>query len=88
MADSDTRRYSLAELRAMRSRGETKTAPDAPAREVDADFWEKARLVSPERRKVHTGLRIDAEFTSCDTIHGLMAVLQSKDRVDEYGPVS
>ena len=61
MDDSDRRRYSLAELRAMRSRGETKTAADAPAREVDADFWEKARLVSPDRRKVHTGLRIDAD---------------------------
>ena len=61
MADSDTRRYSLAELSAIWSGGETKSAPDAPAREVDADFWEEARLVSPERSKVHTGLRVDAD---------------------------
>ena len=45
----------------MRDRGETQTAQDAPAREVDADLWEKARLVSPHRRKVHTGPRIDAD---------------------------
>ena len=61
MDDEDTRRYSLAELRAMRDRGETRTAADAPARPVDATFWREARLVTPERRKVHTGLRIDAD---------------------------
>lgn len=61
MDDSDTRRYSLAELRAMRGRGETRTPNDAPEHEVDEAFWEKARIVSPERRKVHTGLRIDAD---------------------------
>ena len=61
MDDGDTRRYSLAELRAMRDRGETRTAADAPARPVDETFWRKARLVAPGRRKVHTGLRIDAD---------------------------
>jgi len=59
--ESDTKRYSLAELRAMRDRGETATAPDAPAHEVDETFWNEARLVPPDRRKVHTDLRIDAD---------------------------
>lgn len=61
MADSDTRRYSLAELRAMRDRGETLTAPDAPGREVDAAFWDAAELIQSNRRKAQTGLRIDAD---------------------------
>ena len=61
MDDSDTRRYSLAELRALRRRGETKSAPDAQEHQVDEAFWEAARLVEPDRRKVHTGLRIDAD---------------------------
>lgn len=61
MDDSDTRRYSLAELRAMRDRGETRTAKDAPEREVDEAFWATAQLIEPDRRKIHTGLRIDAD---------------------------
>lgn len=61
MAGGDTKRYSLAELRAMRDRGETRTAADAPARAIDGGFWQKARVVVPQRRKVHTGLRIDAD---------------------------
>jgi uncharacterized protein (DUF4415 family) len=32
-----------------------------PACQVDETFWRKARLVAPKRRKVHTGLRIDAD---------------------------
>jgi uncharacterized protein (DUF4415 family) len=61
MDESDTKRYSLAELRAMRNLGETETATDAPARAVDEAFWKEAQLVLPSRRKVHTGLRIDAD---------------------------
>ncbi|MGH6881575.1 MAG: BrnA antitoxin family protein [Hypericibacter sp.] len=45
----------------MRSRGETATAANAPTREVDAAFWATAQLIAPDRRKVHTGLRIDAD---------------------------
>jgi uncharacterized protein (DUF4415 family) len=60
MADDDTRRYSLDELQAMRDRGETRTDPNAPAYEVDEEFWRTARVVST-RAKVHTGLRIDAD---------------------------
>ena len=61
MADDNIRNYSLAELRAMRDRGETLTVSDAPERDVDEAFWNTARLVQPDRRKVHTGLRIDAD---------------------------
>jgi uncharacterized protein (DUF4415 family) len=61
MADDDTREFSLAELRARRDRGETRTSPDAPARAVDEAFWRAAAPVVPPRPKVHTGLRIDAD---------------------------
>ena len=61
MDDSDTRRYSLAELQAMRRSAEAPAAAAPPEREVDEAFWATARLVEPSRRKVHTGLRIDAD---------------------------
>lgn len=60
MAEGDTRSYSLDELRAMRERGESRTSPDAPAIELDDAFWQNARLVKPTR-KIHTGIRIDAD---------------------------
>ena len=60
MADDDIRRHSLDELRAMRERGETRTRPDVPVQEIDEAFWREARVVRPSR-KVHTGLRIDAD---------------------------
>ncbi|WGF89526.1 BrnA antitoxin family protein [Marinivivus vitaminiproducens] len=61
MAEDDTRHYSLAELRAMRERGETQTAANPPKFDVDEEFWANARPVVPHRPKVHTGLRIDAD---------------------------
>lgn len=45
----------------MRRRDDAPTAADAPEREVDEAFWAMARLVEADRRKVHTGLRIDAD---------------------------
>ena len=45
----------------MRRHDDAPTAPGAPEREVDEAFWATARLVEPDRRKVHTGLRIDAD---------------------------
>jgi uncharacterized protein (DUF4415 family) len=62
MADADTKRYSLTELRAMRAHGETRTAPDAPTIEVDEAFWQNARIVRPQAPKVHTGIRLDADM--------------------------
>ena len=56
------KRYSLADLKAMRARGETRTAPDAPTVEVDEDFWRNARVVTPAAPKVHTGIRLDADM--------------------------
>lgn len=53
-------RYPLAELRAMRDRGETRTRADAPLQAVDESFWRQARVTRPVG-KVHTGLRIDAD---------------------------
>ena len=58
MAKDDIRRYSLKELEALRDRGETETRPDAPAREVDEEFWREARVVMPPgKTSVH--LRVD-----------------------------
>ena len=70
MDDSDTRRYSLAELRARRRHAEAPAAAEAPEREVDEAFWATARLVGPGRRKVHTGLRIDADVLDWFKAHG------------------
>ena len=70
MDDSDTRRYSLAALRARRRRAQAPAAADAPEREVDEPFWATAQLVEPERRKVQTGLRIDADVLDWFKAHG------------------
>ena len=64
MDDACTRRYSLAEPLAMRDRGGTRMAAGAPARLVDATFRREKRLVAPERRKIHTRLRIGADVLS------------------------
>ena len=50
----------MAELVAMRERGETQTRPDAPTFEVEDDFWAKARIVEP-RNKVTVNMRVDAD---------------------------
>jgi len=60
MASDDIRTYSLDELRAMRERGQSQTRADAPTVELDEEFWRNARVVEPGR-KVHTGIRIDAD---------------------------
>lgn len=61
MADDAIRRYLRDELAAMQARGDyVPTPPDAPVHEIDEAFWREARIVRPVR-KVHTGLRIDAD---------------------------
>jgi uncharacterized protein (DUF4415 family) len=60
MAKEDIRRYSLDELREMRERGETLTRPDAPEYEPDEEFWQKARIVEPQR-KASIHLRVDED---------------------------
>jgi uncharacterized protein (DUF4415 family) len=60
MAKSDTKKYSLDELREMRERGETETRADAPELKLDADFWQGARVVMPPgKSSVH--LRVDTD---------------------------
>jgi uncharacterized protein (DUF4415 family) len=61
MAESDTKRYSLEELREMRERGETKTNADAPELRLDADFWRGARVLMPPRGKSSVHLRVDTD---------------------------
>ena len=73
MASNDTKRCSLAELRAMRNRGETRTAAFAPEREVDKAFWDTAQLIPLDPRKVHTGLRIDADVLDWFKVRGRLA---------------
>jgi uncharacterized protein (DUF4415 family) len=63
MADDDTRRSSLDEIRRLRAKGLTKTTPaDAPEIELSADFWRNAKIVAtaaPRKTSVH--LRVDPE---------------------------
>ena len=63
MSDSNTKHYSLAELKAMRARGDAvETAPDAPEVALDATFWRNARLIMPDsQRKTSIHLRVDPD---------------------------
>ncbi len=55
---ADTRRVSLGELADRRKRGQTATRADAPAREIEPEFWQSARVVMPPgKASVH--LRLD-----------------------------
>jgi uncharacterized protein (DUF4415 family) len=60
MANEDTKRYSMAELTAMRERGETRTRADAPTFEIEEDFWTGARIVEP-KNKISVTMRMDAD---------------------------
>ncbi len=63
MAKSDIRRYSAEELKAMKDKGNyVPTRADAPVPEIDEAFWANARVVMPLPRKVHTGIRLDADL--------------------------
>ncbi len=61
MSESDMKRASLANLRAMKERGELHHAADAPAGEdLGAEFWAKAEVEEPRRpRSVH--LKLDPD---------------------------
>jgi uncharacterized protein (DUF4415 family) len=61
MAESDTRKYSLDELKEMRERGETETRIDAPELKLDADFWRGARVMMPPPGKSSIHLRVDTD---------------------------
>ena len=54
MGNSDIRRYSIDELKAMRERGKVvPTAADAPMVEPDEAFWTRARVVMPAAGSGH-----------------------------------
>jgi uncharacterized protein (DUF4415 family) len=63
MADDDTRRSSLNEIKRMRAKGLTKRTPaDAPEIELNESFWLHAMIadtVAPRKTSVH--LRVDPE---------------------------
>ncbi len=62
MAKDDIKHYSRDELQAKRARGETLTRADAPAIELDEDFWRNARVVMPDDKgKTPVSLRVDTE---------------------------
>jgi uncharacterized protein (DUF4415 family) len=61
MAENDTRKYSLEELRELRERGETETRADAPVYSLGPDFWENARVVMPPPGKSSIHLRVDTD---------------------------
>jgi uncharacterized protein (DUF4415 family) len=59
-AKEKPRRASLAELRAMKKRGEIRSPrANAPTFDVPAEFWENARPYAPAKKSVH--LRIDVD---------------------------
>ena len=45
----------------------------APEREVDKAFWDTAQLIPLDPRKVHTGLRIDADVLDWFKVRGRLA---------------
>jgi uncharacterized protein (DUF4415 family) len=63
MADDDTRRFSLDDIKQMQAKGLTKKTPaDAPEIELDEDFWRNAMIAetaTPRKTSVH--LRVDPE---------------------------
>lgn len=60
MTKQDIRRASLAELRAMKDRGELLSGKPAPEGEdLGPEFWSQAELAGPDKRSVH--LKIDRE---------------------------
>jgi len=64
MANDDTRRSSLGEIRRLRAKGLTKATPaDAPEIELTEDFWRNARIVETgaRRKKTSVHLRVDPE---------------------------
>ena len=63
MAKEDIKRYSLEEIKRMNARKKyTATRADAPAIELDDEFWKTARVVMPdERGKRLVSLRIDTD---------------------------
>ena len=61
--DDDIKHYSPDDLKRMKAQGDyVPTRKDAPAYAVDDAFWDKARVVMPPPRKVHTGIRFDADL--------------------------
>lgn len=61
MATTDIKRYSLEELKELRTRGRTRSRPEAPAQTIDADFWKRARAVMPGPGKTSVHLRLDSD---------------------------
>ncbi len=69
-ASDDTKRYSVARLKAERAQGKTSTRADAPAQSVSPDFWEQAQVVMPAAGKASVHLRIDKDVLDWFRSHG------------------
>src|SRR5215213_11238801 len=62
MANDDTRRSSLDEIKQMKAKGQMTTPADAPEIELDEDFWRNAMIVeTTPARKTDVHLRVDPE---------------------------
>lgn len=60
MTKTSIKRASLAELRLMRDEGKVSSGVPSEAESLGRDFWAKAEIVTPpKRRSVH--LKLDAE---------------------------
>ncbi|MBX9907434.1 MAG: BrnA antitoxin family protein [Beijerinckiaceae bacterium] len=61
MSEGDIRRATLAELGAMRRRGELYYNPDAPeGPDLGEDFWANAVVVEPAAERTSVHLKLDA----------------------------
>jgi hypothetical protein len=47
----DIKKYTLEQLREMHERGETETRKDAPEIPLEDEFWEDAKVVTPDKMK-------------------------------------
>jgi uncharacterized protein (DUF4415 family) len=62
MESNDTKRYSLEELKQLRQSGQSETKPNAPEIELDATFWENAKVTLPvQTKKTSVHLRLDSD---------------------------
>ncbi|MEM1378059.1 MAG: BrnA antitoxin family protein [Pseudomonadota bacterium] len=63
MTEKSMKQASLAELKAMKARGEIQSPSAATASaDLPADFWDTAELVDHRTKKVPVNMRIDSDI--------------------------
>ncbi len=87
------RKYSIAEIEDLVRQGKDETKPAAtPGPAVGAEFWRRAKLVTPRDRKDSVHLRVDADVLEWFKAQGkghltrMNAVLRSYYEANQDGP--